>query len=170
MVRRVKPWQWIFILLVGIGIIATIKISRSGIDKIKGHEALKLKPYKDVGGKWSIGFGHLIKKTETYLLNPNGITKNIAEKLLRQDLNTAEKAVNELVTVSLTSNQYDSLISFVYNVGVYAFSDSTLLKKLNEKNYENAANEFKRWKYAGGKISQGLINRRQREESLFRSA
>lgn len=144
-----------------------IRISRRGLDQIKSHESLRLKPYQDIAGKWTIGWGHLIKPEESYLLDAAGITADQATTLLRADLAIAERAVNDLVTVPIAGNQYDALVSFVFNVGVTAFANSTLLRKLNAGDVDGAANEFPRWIYAGGKESAGLLARRAQEQSLF---
>jgi lysozyme len=69
----------------------------------------------------------------------------------------------------LTQNQFDALVSFSFNVGVHAFSKSTLLKKLNREDYKGAKREFRRWVYAGGRRLQGLVNRRNQEAQLFLS-
>ncbi|MEK6848065.1 MAG: lysozyme, partial [Nanoarchaeota archaeon] len=95
------------------------------------------------------------------------IGREEAEQLLIKDMVIAEKAVSNLVSVHLTQNQYDALVSFVYNVGRGNFERSTMLIKLNSKNYKGASLEFKRWNKAGGKVVKGLINRRQKEEVLF---
>lgn len=142
-----------------------MKTSKTGIDKIKEHESLSLTPYKDIAGKWTIGYGHLLKPGEWW----ESITEQFATVLLSEDLKIAEDAIKNLVKVSLNQNQFDALTSFVFNVGVDAFSQSTLLKRINSKDYTGAANEFTRWKYAGGNISQGLLSRRKREQALFLS-
>ncbi len=155
------------ILFLGITM-STIKISNSGLDKLKRSEALRLKPYLDSAGKWTIGWGHLIKlPSENYLLDKDGISEAQATELLRQDLATAEDSVNRLVEVPLNGNQFDALVSFVYNVGSGAFRDSTLLKVLNAGDYSGAASQFARWRYAGGLINAGLEARRERERTEF---
>lgn len=75
--------------------------------------------------------------------------------------------MSKYVKVKLTQNQFDALVSFVYNVGVGAFRTSTLLRKLNNGDYVGAAAEFKRWKFGGGKELPGLVRRRKAEEQLF---
>ena len=96
----------ILLMLLGVGILfmASIKISNAGINKIKKYEALRLKPYQDSVGKWTIGYGHVILPNEQYLMD--GITKETAENLLRNDLVNAEKTINKAVKVPLTGNQY----------------------------------------------------------------
>ncbi len=143
------------------------KISNSGINKIKKHEALMLKPYKDDADKWTIGYGHLLKNGEWW----DNITEAFAEDLLRQDLAIAENAVNKYVLVPVSQNQYDALVSFVYNVGAGAFKNSTLLKKLNSGDIAGASSEFLHWNKITlngvKKVSPGLIARREREQRLF---
>lgn len=163
-----KPWKILLILAAIFGAtMATIKISSSGVNKIKRYEQLKLKPYKDVGGKWTIGWGHLIKPDEDYLMHPGGITEAKAEQLIQQDLAYTESAINSYVKVPINGNQYDALVSFVFNIGITAFKESTLLNLINQGKYSDAALQFGRWKYAGGEIVQGLINRRIEEQQTF---
>jgi len=150
-----------------------MRISEGGIDRLKRHEALygepNLTPYRDQAGHWTIGYGHKLREGEWY----ERITPEKAEDLLREDLAVAEGAVNDYVTVPLTQSQHDALVSFVYNVGVYNFQESTLLEKLNAGDYAGAANEFPKWKYVtlpdtGVKVvSDGLLSRRYRERDLF---
>jgi lysozyme len=164
-----KQWHWLVLALLAVAGMATIRISRSGLEKIQQHEALRLTAYKDVAGKWTIGWGHLIQPHESHLIGAT-ITHEQATELLRQDLARMEKAVNELVKVPITGNQYDALVSFVFNVGVNNFRKSTLLRKLNAGDYQGAALEFPRWKFAGGQVQAGLLARRAAEQSLFMTA
>lgn len=157
-----------------------MRISENGIAFIKRWEGLRLKPYKDVAGHWTIGYGHLIRPHEDFSA---GITEAEAEELLRRDLAPVEADVNLLVRVPLTQNQFDALVSFAFNVGTdvdadeiaEGLGDSTLLKKLNAGDYVGAAEEFVRvengrtvgWVHAGGKVVEGLVNRREAEKALF---
>jgi len=134
------------------------------LEMLKQFEGLRLKAYQDSAGVWTIGYGHT-KKAYPGMV----ITRAEAERLLRQDLVRFERAVRDRATVPLTQNQFDALVSFSFNVGVGAFSKSTLLKRLNQKDYAGAKQEFKRWVYAGGRRLQGLVNRREREAQLFLS-
>lgn len=139
--------------------------SDQGIELIASFEGLRLTSYRDPAGVLTIGYGHTngVKEGQT-------ITKEEALQLLKQDIQTAEKAVKRLVTVPLNQNQFDALVSFTYNLGQGNLSTSTLLKKLNKGDYEGAANEFERWVYAGGKKLNGLVTRRKREKELFTSS
>jgi lysozyme len=130
---------------------------------IKKHEGLRLEAYLPTPNDvWTIGYGH----THTAKKGQK-ITEAQAEELLRRDIAWAEEAVNESVVVPLTQNQFDALVSFVFNVGVGAFSKSTLLRLLNAKDYEGAANQFLRWNKQKGKVLNGLTKRREEERRLF---
>lgn len=138
-------------------------LSLAGLAHLKQFEGLRLQPYKDSGGLWTIGYGHLLKSGEWW----DSITEAQAAQLLADDVGTAEDAVNALVKVSMTQPQFDALVSFVYNVGVGAFRRSTLLRKLNAGDYAGAAGQFQLWRNAGGRVVQGLVNRRAAEVALF---
>ncbi|NEP37557.1 lysozyme, partial [Moorena sp. SIO3B2] len=87
----------------------------------------------------------------------------------RQDLESSESTVSNLVKVSLTDNQFSALVSFVFNIGPTAFRRSTLLRKLNHGDDQGAANEFLRWNKGGGRVLLGLSKRREAERKLFLS-
>jgi lysozyme len=140
------------------------KTSQVGIDLIKRWEGLRLKAYRCPAGVWTIGYGHTKGVRADQV-----ITSSMAEALLRQDLVVFEKAVRRLVKVQLTQNQFDALVSFVFNVGEGAFAKSTLLKLLNQGNYQEAANQFDRWIYANRLPLEGLKKRRKAEKKVFLS-
>ena len=82
----------------------------------------------------------------------------------------AADAVDDLVDVELTQQQYDALCSFIYNVGREAFRNSTLLKMLNQgKAIKDIAPQFDRWIRAGGNVLPGLVKRRAAEREMFES-
>lgn len=87
--------------------------------------------------------------------------------ILAHDLNGAEKVVLDHVVKVLTRNQYGALVSFVYNVGGHAFTESTLLKKVNAGDFVGASKEFGKWTHAAGKVMPGLVKRRAAEAKLF---
>lgn len=139
-----------------------MKINEQGLQIIKDFEGCRLTSYLCPAGVWTIGYGH------TTGVKPGmRITNADAERLLRQDLVRFENAVTQLVKVSVTPNQFSALVSFAYNVGVGALKNSTLLRKLNGKNYRGAADEFLRWNKASGKVLPGLTKRRNAERDLF---
>lgn len=138
-----------------------MKISQAGIDLIKAYEGYSAKAYVCPAGYLTIGYGHLIKD-----LSSVSITKPQAEALLRTDVATAEKSVNRLIKVPLRQNQFDALVSFVYNLGGGALQSSTLRLRINRGD-TNASEEFHRWVMAKGHKLPGLIKRRAAEAALF---
>ena len=139
-----------------------MNISQNGIDFIKKFEGCRLTSYQDVGGVWTIGYGHT-----AYVTPHQIITQQEADSILKSDLETYVNGVNGLVDVSLNQNQFDSLVSFAYNCGIGALKTSDLLTYVNHKNFASAANEFLKWNHAGGQVVQGLTNRRTAERALF---
>ena len=140
------------------------RTSERGITLIKSHEGLRLKAYHCPANVLTIGYGHTKNVYPSMV-----ITSQKAEELLKQDLSVYESAVNKYVTVPLNQNQFDALVSFSFNVGTNALGRSTLLRKLNSKDYQGAGNEFMRWVRAGTRILPGLVRRRQEEKELFLS-
>ena len=146
-----------------------MRISERGLHLLKEWEGVRLKKYKDVAGKWTIGVGHLITREE--LMGgkfDNGITPSEAIVLLVKDVRPAESAVNRLVKCHLLQHQFEALVSFVFNLGEENFKKSTLLRKLNAWDYDAVPKELRKWVYAGGKKIKGLINRRENEIKLWR--
>lgn len=141
-----------------------MRIGQKGIDLIKSFEGLALKPYLCPAGRLTIGYGHVLKEEEAAALP---ITEADAEAILQEDVRWAEEAVKAYTKVEINQNQFDALVSFIFNVGRGAFFNSTLLRKLNRKDYEGAAKEFLRWDKINGTSSQGLARRRRAEMELF---
>lgn len=139
-------------------------INDNALELIKRFEGLRLTAYKCPAGVWTIGYGHTAN-----VLRGQRCTEIQAELWLMDDLREAEQAVDDLVKVPLTDNQRGALVSFVFNVWAGNFIASTLLKKLNAGDYAGAADEFRRWNKAGGKVLAGLTRRRDAEAALFLS-
>lgn len=139
-----------------------MKTSNNGIQLIKSFEGLRLKAYLDVVGIPTIGFGTTGPEIKLGL----EWTEQQCVDRLKKDLEKFEAGVLKAVKVPLTQNQFDALVCFVYNVGIGAFSSSTMLKKLNRSD-NTTADEFLRWNKAGGKEVAGLTRRRQAEKDLF---
>ncbi|AGF76390.1 lysozyme [Bartonella vinsonii] len=143
------------------------KISSEGLALIKQWEGLRLNAYKDAIGVWTIGYGHTNTAGKPFIYEGMTISETQAEELLCQDLRQFENAVERTVSVSLTDEQFAALVSFCYNVGTEAFCNSTLLKKLNNGEYESVPSELQKWTKAGGKRLQGLAHRRAAEAGLW---
>lgn len=144
-----------------------MRISQRGLEALKRHEGLRLHAYPDPasgGEPWTIGYGraHGVSKGQQ-------ITEQQAEQFLREDLQWVEDAIKETVTAPLTQGQFDALCSLIYNIGESAWRGSTMLKRLNERQYMQAATEFVRWNKAAGKVIPGLTNRRVLEQKMFES-
>lgn len=140
-----------------------MKISDNGVNLIKHFEGFVHYVYKDAAGHPTIGYGHLIKSGEKF----TSITKKEGIMLLKNDLIQFENGINRLVRVPLTQGEFDALVSFAFNLGNGALQRSTLLMKLNRLEYGDAADEFTRWVYAGGRRLKGLVRRREAERAMF---
>ncbi len=155
-----------------VGAVADVAASRlKNVDIIKRHEGLRLQAYLPTpNDKWTIGYGHT-KTAQKGMV----ITEARAEELLKQDLAWVEDCIKRLVKVPLTQNQYDALASLIFNIGEGNFSKSTVLRKLNEKDYEGAASAFTMWNKQRNKstgemdVLKGLTKRREEERKLFLS-
>jgi lysozyme len=145
-----------------------MKCSDEGLKLLSEREGLELVAYPDpaTGGEpWTIGVGHTGGVSEG-----DTCTVERAMEWLRLDVQTAEKGINNSVRVGLTQNQFDALVSLVFNIGCGNFRNSTLLKKLNDEDDAGAAEQFLVWKYANGKVMKGLEIRRKSEMEQFMKA
>lgn len=130
---------------------------------IKKWEQLRLEAYLPTPNDvWTIGWGHTkgVKKGQR-------ISRTQAQTFFEEDVGWAVHAVNKNVKVGLTQNQFDTLVSFVFNIGETDFRSSTLLRKLNAGDYEGAAEQLPRWNKQKGKILRGLVRRRAEEMEWF---
>ena len=141
-----------------------MKISQEGLSLIKKFEGCRLEAYYCSGGVLTIGYGHTggVKESDT-------ITQEEAEKLLRADVFKFEEYVEDNVMVELDQGQFDALVAWTFNLGPGNLRESTMLKKLNNADYESVPFEMRRWNKAGGKTLDGLIRRRNAEALLFQS-
>ncbi|MEM6603264.1 MAG: lysozyme [Pseudomonadota bacterium] len=172
-------------------------ITADTIDLIEGFEGFSNSIYCCPAFKPTVGFGHVVLNTDLiaefsghflrrsffaitktlpsrrdintllHKIYPCLMTRAQGIKLLKSDLKQVLKIMRDRVKVKLNKNQSSALISFIYNIGVGAFAKSTLLRKLNKKDFIGAAKEFERWIYVQKRRSKGLIKRRQAEKALF---
>lgn len=143
-----------------------MKTSQTGINLIKSFEGLALTAYVCPAGVLTIGYGH----TGPDVQQGQRITEQQAENILKSDLKRFESAVSSLVKVPINQHQFDALVSFAFNCGIGALSDSTLLKRLNAGEDPNnvVKEEIPRWnKGEGGRVLEGLTRRRMAEVELF---
>ena len=136
--------------------------SQEGIDLIKKFEELRLEAYLCPAGVWTIGWG-----TTTNVKKGMKITKSEAESYLRRDIQPIEKALNSL-NINFTQNQFDAIVSWIYNIGIGKFNSSTLKKKILAKAPDlEITDQIIKWVNAGGKPLLGLKRRRRDEANLF---
>lgn len=151
-----------------------MQLSDHGFAVIKNFEGLRLIAYRDVAGVWTIGYGST-RYHDGKAVKPGDklANKMQADALLRNTLGQYTDAVNKFVKVPLTQNQFDALVSFTYNLGTNALHESTMLIKLNEKNYAEAAANLLAWDKitdprTGKKVTcNTLFERREQESRLF---
>lgn len=149
-----------------------MNLSANGLEKIKILEA-GINPKKYLTAYWdykryAIGYGTSIYPNGQPVKKGDTITLEKANEMLKHQLKTFEKAVNQGVKVKINQNQFDSLVSFSFNVGTGAFLSSTLLKVINRNGTNSEIyKEFVKWKNAGGKFLDGLLKRRIQEYNMF---
>lgn len=154
-----------------------MQVGRHGKNLFKEWEGLVTHDYLDSGGAPTIGIGHLLTRSERTsgkivirgqaFVYRNGLTEQQCWDLIDQDLDGSERTVNGAVTVPLNQNQFDALVSFAFNVGDGAFCGSTLLRLLNQGQYDQVPAQLRRWVRDNGHVVQGLSNRREKEISLW---
>jgi lysozyme len=143
-----------------------MKTSPAGVALIKEFEGFPFagRPYKDMVGVWTIGYGH----TEGVSASSKQLTERQASQLLRQDLDKKYAPSVSAVGASLRQCQFDALVSFVYNCGPGAVSDQTKIgRALRERRWAEAGDHLLEWNKAGGRPVEGLTRRRKAERALF---
>lgn len=141
---------------------AALVLSGAGVVALQHDEGVVKQVYLDPVAIPTVCTGHVT--TEKV-----GTVKTDAEcaQLLQQDTGIAQRAVQRLVLVPVSQDQFDALVSFTFNVGTGALASSTLLRYLNQGMCHEAAWEFLKWNKAKGRVLAGLTLRRQRESAKF---
>lgn len=139
-----------------------MNISAEGLSLIKKFEGCELKAYRCAANVLTIGYGSTKGVTEDM-----EITQEEAESLLQEEMHEYEGYINDMVKVPLEQHQFDAMVSWVFNLGSGNLSSSTLLKKLNNSEYDEVPAQIRRWNKAGGKVLDGLIRRREAEAKMF---
>lgn len=133
---------------------------------IRQFEALRLKPYRDPVGVWTVGYGHRMEAVDWNTTHTT-ITRGEADGLLVMDMRISVGHVDRLTKRALTPSQRSALTSFVFNIGGRAFENSTLLTHLNAGEDGLVPREMLRWVWGGGKVLRGLVTRRLVEADLY---
>lgn len=145
-----------------------MKVSDECIKMIKHHEGVRLKPYQDPIGLWTVGVGHLIGDGKTLPIEWfRTLTIDEVDELLKSDLRKFEKGVLRLCPNHLTQSRFDALVSFAFNVGLGNLQASTLRQKHNRGDILGSSQEFLRWNKAGGRVLRGLTIRRKDESNIY---
>lgn len=142
-----------------------MKTGTQGLNLIKLYEGCKLTAYKCPAGIWTIGYGNTYYENKAKVKEGDKITQQRAEDLLLNLIPTYEAIVKKKVTTPLTQNQFDALVSYVWNTG----GSDTLFKLINTKAADSNIRTWFETKYitGGGKVLAGLVKRRKSEADLF---
>ena len=145
-----------------------MKLDIKGVNLLAQLEGLELKAYKCSANVWTIGLGNTFYEDGSKVKEGDKITKEQAYHLFYLIATKFEKAINLNVKKEISQNQFNSLFCFVYNIGITAFRNSTLLRLVNINPKDaNIAKQFLRWNKIAGKESKGLTNRRIIESHLY---
>ena len=145
-----------------------MKTGAVGVEIIKKFEGFFSRPYLCPANVTTIGFGSTRWfDGDRIVMDSRTINEEDATRLLQMELHHIEAAIPRLIKVPLTQNQFDALASFTFNLGSGRLQSSTLRSKINRLNYQGAADEFPKWRKAGGRVLRGLVIRRERERRLF---
>ena len=138
-------------------------LQKKAFDIITKFEGWKSSVYTCPAGKKTVGWGF----TSPEYIRKGSMTRNEADKILVNYIDSLGSYLDGQVQVKLSENQKAALISFVYNIGRGNFEKSTMLKKINKKDFGGAASEFAKWNKSKGKVLSGLTSRRADERALF---
>jgi lysozyme len=146
-----------------------VKVSDKLIKLLRHHEGVKNKPYKCPAGLWTVGVGHLIGDGKTLPASWNKtFTNEEIDAILKRDLNRFELGVHKMLpNVLLRQHEFDSIVSFCFNLGLGCFQRSTIRQALLRGDKEAAMESLVKYCKASGKILKGLQNRRLDERKLF---
>lgn len=140
--------------------------SMNAIDLIKKYEGFRPQSYQDSVGVWTIGYGTTRINGEPVKAGMT-ITEDQAIQYVQLEVNKLWSQIEQVVKVPINDNQMNALVDFAYNLGFNALKTSTLMRYINQSKFEQAASEFGKWVYAGGKVLPGLVKRREAEKQLF---
>jgi len=147
-----------------------MKTSERGLQLIKAYEGIRLKPYRDCVGLYTVGVGHLIGNG-TVLPDSWNRTFTIEEvnELLVADVRKFELGLARYVNVELSQNQFDAIIDYCFNLGLGTFQRSSVRQAINRRDKAGVVRNLLRYNKAGGKVVSQLDNRRKAEALLFLS-
>ena len=146
-----------------------MEINDLGLQLIKTFEGFRSAPYTDMVGHVTIGYGTTFYADGSPVtMDDSPIDEPTASALMQTKLNTEFcPGVTKLITVTVTDNQFSAMICLAYNIGLGNFTQSTVLRCNNARNWQDAAQSFLLWNKAGGEVMPGLTRRRQAESTLY---
>lgn len=145
-----------------------MKLDTEGYKLIQKFEGCKLNAYQDSVGIYTIGYGNITYENGTKVKKGDKISQERADQLFRYFADRFASQVDTAILVPISQNQFNACVSLAYNIGIGAFKNSTLLRKLNRCATDpTIKDEFLRWNKAGGKVIQGLSTRRAEEAKLY---
>lgn len=140
-----------------------MRASKNALDLVKQFESCRLYAYEDQGGVWTVGWG----TTGPGINERTSVSQGIADAMLKSDIAQLGEHITPLVGLITNQDQFDALVSLVYNIGITAFKNSTMLKKIRAHDLKGAAEEFDKWVHVHKVVSDGLVRRRKAEKALF---
>jgi lysozyme len=147
-----------------------MKASKKCLEMLAHHEGVRTKPYKCPAGLWTVGVGHLIGDGKSLPDSWNRIfSLEEVYAILAKDVERFERGVERLITTPLRQNEVDAIISFAFNLGLGCLQRSSIRQKLNRGDKKGAIESLLKYNKAGGKVLNGLDNRRKYEAKLFNS-
>ena len=145
-----------------------MQLSSNGFRLLGELEGIVLKPYRDSVGIPTIGIGSTYYEDGTRVrMTDKPITTERAIQLAKNVVKSSELKVNQVILLPMTQNQFDSMVLLCYNIGESGFARSSVVRYFNQGNIQKAADSFLLWNKAGGIVSKGLTNRRNKERALF---
>jgi lysozyme len=163
-----------------------MKASKKLLKMLAHHEGVRQRPYQCPARLWTIGVGHVMYPDQGRIPStPEGMARRKAwplrpednrtwsmeevDRILAKDVERFERGVERLISIRLTQNEFDAILSFAFNLGLGTLQRSTLRAKLNRGDKEGAIESLLKYNKAGGKVLRGLDNRRKDEAALFLS-
>jgi lysozyme len=147
--------------------LAPLKTNKAGVELIKGYEQCRLKAYRDDAGVWTVGWGLTSGAGLIEVKSATTLTQQEADNYFVLALIKFEQEVAAALKRAPTDNQFSAMVSLAYNIGGTAFRTSSVCRFFNDGKSQQAADSFRLWNKSGGKVSAGLISRRESERALF---
>ena len=150
--------------------IGGLRLSENGVKKIAGFEGVRTKAYPDSAGIWTLGIGTIRYPDGSKVKKGDTCTVEQAYSWFRDYIQGVETFIHRVIKVKLNQNQFDALVSLIYNIGETAFTGGSVDDKLNAGNFKAATETWLLYNKAGGKVIDGLKSRRRAEVAWFNSA